>query len=297
MLYLYVYVSFEFGNIFSRCLFSEKQFRKNLLILRDLSTCWFLLLQVNGQKIIPRSQNKAEERKKNRPSRNFKDNHNQNQHMASTNFHASVPTPQQTFQPKAISHQMQFCDARLMECHASSNQVVFNPHGYPTYCFPAVQFHPNVQIDRNQKRPVTASYEVRPDDKKHQKVSSRLPDAKPAIMSPQAKMEKLRRLQQMQAQLAIAKQQQQYNTTGVDVSVPQSSSQNNQTLDVMTSTTTIDDSARKVPSSELNMIAKQDESQRTFTLTYDPPAEETIYYQLQDVIGKVRSYFPCRVIL
>lgn len=242
--------------------------------------------KVNGQKIIPRSQNKAEERK-NRPSRNFKDNYNQNQHMASTNVHASVATPLQAFQPKAINHQMQFGDAKLMEHHGSSNQVVFTPHRYPTYCFPGMQFPPNVQINRNQKRPVPASHGVCSDDTKHQKTSNRLLDAKQATMSPQAKMEKLRRLQQMQAQLAIEKQHQQYSTTGVHVSVPQSSSQNNQTLDAMTSTITIDECPHNVRSSELNMVAEQDESQMTSRLTYDPPAEETIYYQLQDVVGKL----------
>lgn len=215
--------------------------------------------------------------------------------MASTNVHASVSTPLQRFQQKVVSHKMQFGDAKLM--HGSSNQVVFTPHGYPTYCFPGMQFPPNAQVDRNQKRPVPASYEIRSDDKKHQKTSNRLPDAKQATMSTQAKKEKLRQLQQMQAQLGIEKQHQQYGTTSDNVTDPQSSSQNNQTLDVMTSTITIDECALRAPSSDLNMVAKQDESQRASGLTYDPPAEEIIYYQLHDVVAKVRLSLNCRDIL
>jgi len=258
-------------------------------------------LQVDGHEIIPMAQSKAEGRK-NRLSRNLKDNYYQDQHMPNAYLHSSITTPLQNFQLKATSEQMQFCDAKFMENHGSSNQVTFTQHGYPTSYFPGMQLPAHLQldrnqksipvhlqIDRNQKRAVPASYEVRSDDPKHPKTSNRLPDAKPVTMTPQEKMEKLRRRQQMQAQCAIEQQHQQYGyqIPSADIAVSKSYSQNNQ-LDGMTSTITTDECAHKFPSLELSMVVEKDESKRTSSLTYDPPAEETIYYQLQDVVGKVR---------
>jgi len=234
------------------------------------------------------AQSKAEERRKNRLLRNLKDNYYQDQHMPNTNIQSSITTPLQNFQLKATSQQLQIGDPKLMENHGSSNQVTFIQHGCPTSYFPGTQLPAHLQTDRNQKRAVPASYDVRSDDPKHPKLSNRLPDAKPTTMTPQEKMERLRRRQQMQAQLAIEQQHQQYShqMTSADIAVSKSYSQNNQ-LDGMKSTITMDDCAPKVPSSELSIVAEKEEYKGTSKLTYDPPAEETIYYQLQDVVGKV----------
>lgn len=233
-------------------------------------------------------QDKAEERKTNRPSDNSQDNGNQNQYMPTADVQSSVTTPFQTIQSTVVSHQMQFGDAKLMEHHESSNYVPFQL-GYSTRYYTGTQLPPHLQTVRNQTKPVPSNHKVGSDGTKH-----RAPDAKAAAMiyhekaaMTREKVEKLRLLQQMQAHLAIEQQQQHYNqTTGANFT--QSFSQNNHTLDAMTGIVTTDD-AHKVPSSELKMAEEQDESKITSGLIYDPSEEETIYYQLQDAIGKVRS--------
>ncbi|ONK63533.1 uncharacterized protein A4U43_C07F16210 [Asparagus officinalis] len=192
--------------------------------------------KVDGQKLIPGSQNKAEEKGKNRLSRNIKESYNQNQNNASISIQSSVTTPLKAFQSKPMSQEMQFGDAKRM-----------GDQGYPTNCLPGVQFSSNV-IEKNQKRPVPSTYDVRSGDTKHPKISNRLQDGTPGIMTAQEKMEKLRQLQKMQAQLAIEKQQLQYNhqPSDADVSAPQCS-----------------------------------------TLTYESPSEEVIYCQLRDVVEKL----------
>lgn len=265
-----------------------------------------LLLQADGHKITPRRQNEAKERKRDRPSRNLKDNYNQSQLMPTANTYYSVTTPSETFQSKAVSQQMQtgdamlmeqhgsstasqqmqFVDAKLVENHGSSNNLAFIRHECPTYYYPGIQLPPHLQTARIQKKPVLSSYRAVSDNTKSLRTPNGLPDAKAGVMTPQEKVEKLRRLQQMQAQVAIKQQHQQYSHQSAGVNITQSFSQNNQTLDAMTSTVTTDD-AHKVSPSEQKMAVEQDESKRTSSLTYGPPVEETTYYQLQDVIGKV----------
>ncbi|ONK67505.1 uncharacterized protein A4U43_C05F740 [Asparagus officinalis] len=141
--------------------------------------------KVDGQKMISSPLCKSEERRKSIISRNLKDNSNQRQRMESTDIHSSATTPLQTSNAdSAIVHP------------GSSNQVTFTPH---------------VHIDQSQDRPLCANYGVCNGDTKHQKTSNRLQDDKRETMTSQETAEKQRRLQKMQAKLAIEKQCLQYN--------------------------------------------------------------------------------------
>ncbi|KAK8961783.1 hypothetical protein KSP40_PGU013945 [Platanthera guangdongensis] len=90
---------------------------------------------------------------------------------------------------------------------------------------------------------------------------------KPSTMTPQEKIEKLRRRQQMQAMRAIQKQREQYDhqISGSDVT----------------------EHSQKLPSSDASSVAEQDQSQMISSSLDDHLAEEAIYYQLQDAMRKL----------
>jgi len=113
----------------------------------------------------------------------------------------------------------------------------------------------------------------------------------PVSMTPQEKIEKLRRRQQMQAMLAIQQQQQQlgHKVMGSDNLVTHASSPRNQNQnpDSIASSAVIEGSENMGFTSELNMSRLQEECAGGSIVSDDPHLEETIYYQLQDALAKL----------
>lgn len=97
----------------------------------------------------------------------------------------------------------------------------------------------------------------------------------------------------MQAMLAIQQQQQQlgHQIAGNDSLAPQTGSPRKQGQESITNSAAVDDSANKLSARNMSMIVDQDESQRILTSIDDRLLEESIYYEIQDVLGKVISSF------
>ncbi|XP_042006917.1 protein LNK2-like isoform X1 [Salvia splendens] len=134
------------------------------------------------------------------------------------------------------------------------------------------QFHPG---DENHDL-MSSSYEVPPSSSNSVKNSD---DAavKPPAMTPREKIEKLRRRQQMRAILAIQKQQLQF---GNQVSVSEISGMEGGEVEV-------NESLGSFPSLEPSSPGEQYDS-NTISPTFDDfSVEESVLYQLQDIIAKL----------
>lgn len=113
-------------------------------------------------------------------------------------------------------------------------------------------------------------------------------------MTPQEKIEKLRRRQQIQAMLAIQQQKQQlgHQVTCIDQSINHNCSQENKGHDSLQTNFESDENVVKFPSQELNLPTEQEGSSKISTWNDESTLEETIFNQLQDVMRKVRVWYP-----
>ncbi|XP_023637769.1 protein LNK2 isoform X2 [Capsella rubella] len=108
---------------------------------------------------------------------------------------------------------------------------------------------------------------------------------RPSTMTPQEKLEKLRRRQQMQAMLAIQRQQQQFShqVPVVDQSITQNSRQD---ISLQLVDKTNLQGITTMPSFDPNSSLEQNDS-GNFTTAVDNSAEFSVLYRLQDVVAKL----------
>ncbi|KAG1338403.1 protein LNK2 [Cocos nucifera] len=248
----------------------------------------------DGQKKVLRSHKNAEERKKDKtqPKLNSTWSHNvrQSQQSPNPNIGTLVETPLQTFQCPAVIQQRQVGGAENRGHVGASNQFLFSGYGYSPGHVPAFPLLPHIHSQRNQMKPVV-NCKVFPDSSKHSNSLGKPPDipSRPLKMTPQEKIEKLRRRQQMQAMLAIQQQQQQlgHQIASNDSLGHQSGSPKKQGQESITDSAVVDDGANKPSASNMSILVDQDESQRILTSIDDHSLEESIYYEFQDVLGKL----------
>ncbi|TVU20893.1 hypothetical protein EJB05_30494 [Eragrostis curvula] len=183
-----------------------------------------------------------------------------------------------------------FNDGKNMGQVQHANQFMFPGYGYPAYPFPTIPLVSNVQAEGHQNKPAATSYRTSTDSPKHSSSIEKSQDipSRPVTMTPQEKIEKLRRRQQMQALIAIQQQQQQFGQegSGSDTMVPQTCSPRNKNPDSLGSSIVIDENANKVSSPEL-IPSSHEEVHKSSAISDDPFIEEKIYYQLQDALGKL----------
>ncbi|XP_068328655.1 protein LNK2-like isoform X1 [Pyrus communis] len=112
--------------------------------------------------------------------------------------------------------------------------------------------------------------------------------AKPLTMSPQEKIEKLRRRQQLQAMLAIQKQQQQFShqISSTNQSSTQKGPQENQIQHFERADLEVE-GLSTLPSLDPNSTVEQDDSTIVSAAIDDHSAEDTILYRLQYIISKL----------
>lgn len=110
--------------------------------------------------------------------------------------------------------------------------------------------------------------------------------AKPMMMTPQEKIEKLRKRQQMRAMLAIQKQQQQLTVpvSGVDYTAAQKSSVEDQ---IQLERTDFELEKLKTPTCDFNSPLKQDDPASISVDVDDHNAEDTVLYQLQNMVANL----------
>ncbi|THU63828.1 hypothetical protein C4D60_Mb01t19960 [Musa balbisiana] len=171
----------------------------------------------------------------------------------------------------------------------SPNLFMFCGDGYAAYPFQ------HVYMKRNQEKPLSFGHKPLmyfPKSSNALDSPSDMASRQPK-MTPQEKIEKLRRRQQIQAMLAIQQQQQQFAhpNTAIDSLVPQVCSSRKQTQESMTTSSAVDGSANKLTSPEQNILFDQEESWRVSTINEDHSLEEMIYYQLQDALGQAGFSF------
>lgn len=246
------------------------------------------------QKLL-KSSEKAEERTKIMSSQMFNvpwpQNIGQNQQFPVQNVHPLVWTPSQTIPSLAQAQQSKVGDAGLMEKIGLPGQFIYSQYGYPACPFPGIPVLQHVQADSHTKHDVPiGSY---PDHLKYTNNSNMVPEiqSKPLVMTPQEKIEKLRRRQQERAMLAIQKQQQQFGhpMTSSEDMVCQENYQTKNGQDAVKSDIGVEENEKnenKLPASDVNLLLLQDSSQRISTLNDDDSSEKTIY-RLQDALRKV----------
>ena len=167
----------------------------------------------------------------------------------------------------------------------SNTYVAPSTFGNLSNQYPAMPILSNIQSGEFNQQPLLSCYDISPG--KANPVSRSIEaSAKPLSMTPQEKIEKLRRRQQMQALLAIQKQQQQFthqvpctNHSVIQKSAPENQFQHVEGADVEDLST---------PASfDPNSPLEQDDSNTVSVSIDDNSVEDTVLYQLQDVIAKV----------
>lgn len=169
----------------------------------------------------------------------------------------------------------------------SSHHVMLTDYGYPAYQFHGMPLPLQIHATRNQHKPAPGGFKAHLDFSKHPKPAGTA--SKPLMMTPQEKIEKLRRRQQMQAMLAIQKQREQYNheISGAEEVPTLACLPNNQNLDVTRNSAVVEEYAQKLSSSDASSLAEQDQCQMLSSSLDGRFIEEAIYYQLQDAMGKL----------
>ncbi|RLN24969.1 uncharacterized protein C2845_PM07G11360 [Panicum miliaceum] len=197
------------------------------------------------QKRSVRSRRKQEERGKSKISSDTSGFFQSKVQNASANLQAPVQTPQYAL----------FQDSKNMGPVQHSNQFIFPGYGYPAYPFPTIPLVSNVQAEDHQTKSPATSYQTSADPPKHASSKEKCQDipSRPLRMTPQEKIEKLRRRQQMQALIAIQQQQQQFDQegSGSDTIVPQAYSTRNKNPDSLGSSIVIDENTNMVFSPEM----------------------------------------------
>ncbi|KAJ6853076.1 uncharacterized protein M6B38_250920 [Iris pallida] len=245
------------------------------------------------KKKLLKSRKKAEERSKSKALQNLNGSWPQNisQQFQNPLVRPSLVSPLHGFQPPAISQQSPTGGAESTGHRVCSNQIMLSHYGYPPHPFPGSPVVPHVDAEEKQRKTVAVGRKFYPDSSEHSNISNKRPElqSRQLSMTPQEKVEKLRRRQQIQAMLAIQQQQQQFShqMTDTESMASQGNFQKNQTLDAVTNNMGVEENQLKLPPSHMNILMDCDESQNISALIDDNSLEETIYYQLQDALQKV----------
>ncbi|OMP04060.1 hypothetical protein COLO4_09984, partial [Corchorus olitorius] len=169
--------------------------------------------------------------------------------------------------------------------HIPKTFVAPSTYGNLTDQFPAIPVLSNMHSGEFKQQPLPSCYDVSP-GKANPADRAAEAAAKPSSMTPQGKIEKLRRRQQMQALLAIQKQQQQFShpVPCSNHSVIQKFSQENQFQHV--EGVDVEDLST-LASFDPSSPTEQDDSSTVSVAIDDCSMEDTVLYRLQDVIAKL----------
>ncbi|KAL3599646.1 hypothetical protein D5086_007564 [Populus alba] len=187
------------------------------------------------------------------------------------------PQIMQSSPPSILSQQKQLQGSEQLQYQQISNPFVA-PSAYGSitnpYSMPGLS---HIQSGDFKHQPLASGYEV---SSGNANPINKLADCpvKPQRMTPQEKIEKLRRRQQIQAMLAIQKQQQQL--------VHQKCSQENQIQHVEGADLEVEDLST-LASFDPNSPIEQDDSNTVSLAVNDYSMEDKVLYRLQDIISKL----------
>lgn len=170
--------------------------------------------------------------------------------------------------------------------HVANPFVAPAAYGNLTNPYPAMPVLAHIQFAEPKHQPLLSAYEGSPGGANPVSKSVKTP-VQPLTMTPQEKIEKLRRRQQMQAMFAIQKQQQQFshqvpssNHSITQICLPDSQNQHFEEADLEV------EDINTLPSLDPNSPIEQDDSD-TVPVAVDYSVEDTILYRLQDITSKV----------
>ncbi|CAK9145464.1 unnamed protein product [Ilex paraguariensis] len=154
---------------------------------------------------------------------------------------------------------------------------------YPT--LPVLQYFHSGESNHQE---VPSGYDVSPGNSNRLNKTSGTP-GKHLTMTPQEKIEKLRRRQQLRAMLAIQKQKQQFShqVSCAEQSVTQKFSHENQMQLIPGGNTEDEENLSTLPYLDPNSQVEQDDSNTVSMAIDDFSMEDTILHQLQKVIAKL----------
>ncbi|XP_023879320.1 protein LNK2 isoform X1 [Quercus suber] len=199
-----------------------------------------------------------------------------------------APSMLQSPPSSMLSHQRQLPGPESLQYQHMTNLFVApSAYGNLTNPYPAMPVLSHVQSAERKHQPLLPGYEGSAGEA-NPISNSENAHVKPLIMTPQEKIEKLRRRQQMRAMLAIQKQQQQFNhqVPSVNHSFTQKSTQESQTLPFEGADLEVEDISN-FPALDPNSPLEQDDSNTVSVAVDDYSAEETVLFRLQDVISKL----------
>lgn len=226
---------------------------------------------------------------------------NQNQQFGNVKIYASTSSVPEVFPSSVLSPQRQHGGPECLRYLHASSPFMNMASGYPTHHFPIMPMSPLPHPDWDRSQMVTAGCNYSLDSSKPANLPKKLVDvpSRQSPMTPQEKIEKLRRRQQIQAMLAIQQQKQQlgHHVTCIDQSINHNCSQENKGHDSLQTNFESDENVVKFPSQELNLPTEQEGSSKISTWNDESTLEETIFNQLQDVMRKVRVWYPLVIIL
>ncbi|XP_010273217.1 PREDICTED: protein LNK2 [Nelumbo nucifera] len=196
----------------------------------------------------------------------------------------------QTIPSSVLSPQHLLGEPESLRYMHNSNSCFAPGYGYSAQYYPVMPLSQQVHTEGDKHQPVLVSYEYSPRASKQGNSLKKSVDvtANTSTMTPQEKIEKLRRRQQMQAMLAIQKQQQQisHQVSCTNHSIAQSCLQEEQSEDSV-ATNIVDENIKNSLSLEPSSPVEQDDSNTVPMIINECSLEETILEQFQDVIGKL----------
>ncbi|KAJ9190586.1 hypothetical protein P3X46_001772 [Hevea brasiliensis] len=190
--------------------------------------------------------------------------------------------------PSVLSQPRPLQGPESLQYQQISNPLVApSAYGTVTNPYSAMPVLSHIQSGEFKQQSMLSGYEV---SSGNANPVNKLADllVKPQTMTPQEKIEKLRKRQQMQAMLAIQKQQQQFGhqVSCSDQSITQKCSQENQIQHVEGADLEVEDLST-LPAFDPNSPVEHDDSNTISLAVNDYSAEDTVLYRLQDIISKL----------
>ncbi|KAJ7949334.1 protein LNK2-like isoform X2 [Quillaja saponaria] len=199
-----------------------------------------------------------------------------------------VPSGIQSFPLSIVRQQQRQLQAvgSLQYQNSSNPFVAPSLYGNLTNTYPAMPVLSHIHSGEHGHQPLLSGYEVSPGKMNPVKKQMESP-VKPLTMTPQEKIEKLRRRQQMQAMLAIQKQQQQFGqqVSSNNKTIAQNCLSENQIYIAGTDLEAEDPST--LSSIDPNSPLKQDDSSTISVAVHDYFIEDAVLYRLQNIISKL----------
>ncbi|KAF8403603.1 hypothetical protein HHK36_011707 [Tetracentron sinense] len=244
-------------------------------------------VQVNRQRKLLKRPKKAEENSEGKVLHNLCGTWSPNANKCQQ-FNQFSTSTIQNFPSSVLSQQRQLGGPESLRYLHASHPFLPTTYGHH---YPVMPLLLHFHSEKDMHQPVVSGYELSPGSLKHENPLEKSPDspAKPLTMTPQEKIEKLRRRQQMQAMLAIQKQQQQFSheVTCTDHSATQMCPQENQSQMTEATNIEVEENLCMPPFLEPNLPVEQDDSNMISVMTDDCSLEEIMLGQIQDVIGKL----------